>query len=113
MNFIAIDTETGGTRPGRHALLSIAAYASWDINPFIVYLWPHEGYVVEAEAAQVNGYSEDLWRQRGAVSLLEGMAQLADWLEAKFKERRKALMLAHNAGFDRMFLAAAWTSWER
>lgn len=109
MNFIAIDTETGGTRPGRHALLSIAAYASWDLeNPLILHLWPaDESYVVEPEAAKINGYTPELWKERGAMWIFDAMATLADWLAARFRERPRTLMLAHNAGFDRMFLDEA------
>ncbi len=107
MNFIAIDTETGGTRPGKHALLSIAAYPSWDVaNPFIAHIRPEDKYSVEPEAAKINGYTPELWEQRGAVWIFDAMAALGDWLDERFRERR-ALMLAHNAGFDRMFLDEA------
>lgn len=106
--FIAIDTETGGTRPGRHALLSIAAVASWDAPAFTAYIVPNvEGYTVEPEAARVNGYTPERWEERGAVSLAIAMAGLCAWLEARFAEQPKAKMLAHNAGFDRIFLDEA------
>lgn len=107
MNFIALDTETGGTRPGKHALLSIAAYPSWDIaNPFIAHIRHEDAYTIEPDAAEINGYTPELWEQRGAVWIFDAMADLGDWLSDRFRERR-ALMLAHNAGFDRMFLDEA------
>lgn len=108
LDLIAIDTETGGTRPAKHALLSIAAVASWDESKrFVVHLKPEPGYTVEAGAARVNGYTEALWAERGACSLAEGMRALVAWLALMFTEKPRALMLAHNAGFDRMFLDEA------
>ena len=105
--YIAIDTETGGVRPGRDALLSIAARASWDAPTFIVHLWPADGYKVEPGAIKVNGYSVERWKERDAVSLFQGMEWLQAWLKARFAEKEGARMLAHNAGFDRMFLDEA------
>ena len=105
--YIAIDTETGGVRPGRDALLSIAACTSWNAPRFLVHLWPADGYKVEPGAIKVNGYSLERWKERGAVSLFQGMEWLQAWLKARFQEKEGARMLAHNAGFDRMFLDEA------
>lgn len=106
-HYIAIDTETGGTRPGRHALLSIAACCSWEAEPFLVHLWPAGGYSIELGAIKVNGYSEGEWKERRAMSLFAGMEKLTGWLKARFAEKEGARMLAHNAGFDRSFLDEA------
>lgn len=104
-HYIAIDTETGGTRPGRHALLSISAVPSWHReSSLLIYIEPHLGYTVEDGAARVNGFTHDLWIERGCVSIYVAMRQLSDWLHVRFAECPRALMLAHNAGFDRMFL---------
>lgn len=105
--YIAIDTETGGVRPGRDALLSIAACTSWDAPRFLVHLLPAPDYRVEPGAIKVNGYSLERWKERGAVSLFEGLEWFQDWLKARFAEKEGARMLAHNAGFDRMFLDEA------
>jgi len=106
MNFIAIDTETGGTRSGKHALLSIGAAVSWDTEhtTFLRYCHPADGYTIEPEAARINGYTPDLWAQRGAIPLEHAMRDLADFLADAFRQRPHARMLAHNAGFDRAFL---------
>ena len=105
--YIALDTETGGVRPGRDALLSIACTASWEAPPFLVHVWPADGYRVEAGAIKVNGYSVERWKERGAVSLFQGMEWLQGWLKARFVEKEGARMLAHNAGHDSSFLDEA------
>lgn len=105
--YIALDTETGGTRPGRDALLSIAACTSWDAPKFLVHLLPAPDYRVDPDAVKVNGYSLERWKERGAVSLFQGMEWLQAWLKARFAEKEGARMLAHNAGFDRSFLDEA------
>ncbi len=66
--FIALDTETGGTRPGTHALLSIAAVASWRDEAFIVYIEPGN-HLVDPAAARINGYTPELWDERGCLPL--------------------------------------------
>ncbi len=109
MNLIAIDTETGGTRSGRHALLSIGAVVSWDtINTtFLRHLLPADGYTIEPEAARINGYTPELWSQRGAIPLDHAMSDLSHFLADAFRDRPQARLLAHNAGFDRAFLDEA------
>ncbi len=108
--FIAIDTETGGTRPGQHALLSIALVASWARDlPSVIYVTPESqpGKIVEPDAARINGYSAALWDKRNAVDVRTALCILVAFLEDRFKAQPGALMLAHNAGFDRMFLDEA------
>lgn len=107
IDLIAYDSETGGFRPGKHALLSMAARTSWDSEPFSVHLWPADGYTVEPEAAEKNGFTIALWRERGAVTLLEGMDQFKRWLTARLLEKEGARMLAHNSGHDSGFLDEA------
>jgi DNA polymerase III epsilon subunit-like protein len=108
---IAIDTETGGLQPGRHALLSIAAIASWDEdNPLMLYVMPtlwERMFCIDPQAARINGYSAKLWRQRGAVPLLEAMAQLRAWLTEKVRQEPSVEMVCHNAIFDVPFLQEA------
>jgi DNA polymerase III epsilon subunit-like protein len=104
-DLIAIDTETGGLDPTRHALLSIAAVPSWDYEPFSVFIQP-EGEV-DPQAAAVNGYSPEEWRQRGAVPLKTAMVAFLHWLEASGARARKAQPLAHNSAFDQAFLKEA------
>jgi DNA polymerase III epsilon subunit-like protein len=115
--FIAIDTETGGTLPSRHALLSIGATlyipdsmemsCSWISR----YILPAEGKTIDPEAAAINGYTPERWTEREAVPLEEAMIDFHHWLKKCYDEHPTTRLLAHNAGFDKAFLeeAAAMT----
>jgi DNA polymerase III epsilon subunit-like protein len=103
MPLIAIDTETGGTDPRRHALLSLSACrVDAPENAFSVFILPADGTTVDPEAARVNGYTPDLWKERGAVTLRESLAMFKRWLPYSGNDP-----LAHNAPFDKAFLEAA------
>jgi DNA polymerase III epsilon subunit-like protein len=92
---IAIDTETGGTNPSKSALLSISACHLADRSKnFTVFIQPAEGLEIDAEAAAVNGYSPELWKERGAVPLLDALRRFKAWLPYSGNDP-----LAHNAGF--------------
>lgn len=104
-HYLAIDTETGGLLPHQSALLSIAIVPSWDAEPLHLLLLP-EGEV-EADAALVNGYSPELWRENGAVPLKHGLIAIQSWLEKSGARQMQARPLAHNAAFDAAFLSAA------
>lgn len=111
-HFIAIDTETGGLLAHRHALLSLAAVASWEVEPFHVFILPEPGYVIEKEAARKNGYAPELWQERGAMPLKHALIGFQHWLAASGAVgcECSATPLAHNAGFDRAFLDHATAS---
>jgi DNA polymerase III epsilon subunit-like protein len=100
---IAIDTETGGTDPRRHALLSISAcHVLNPENSFSVFILPEPDQLVDPAAAAVNGYTPDLWRERGAVPLAEAMRLFKAWLPYGGNDA-----LAHNAPFDKGFIEEA------
>lgn len=105
---IACDTETGGLYPAVNPLLSIAAVSSESqADPFLVYVDPasQPGTWIEPEAARVNGYTPELWKQRGEVPLNEAMGQFRDWLA---REKGKGgRIVCHNLAFDRGFLMEA------
>jgi DNA polymerase III epsilon subunit-like protein len=103
-HFIALDTETGGLDSTECALLSIAAVPSWDAPSFQVLIMP-EGRV-EARAAEVNGYTPELWKKAGAVSLKVALLELRRWV-FQYSRASGYDLAAHNAGFDALFLLAA------
>lgn len=115
MDFIALDTETGGFYPAVNALLSIGACCSWSGETFHEYVavggqWQAGGSAakwVHEDAAKVNGYSWDEWERRGAVPLITAMHNLNFWLQARKAERPHAKFVCHNLEFDRSHLREA------
>lgn len=105
MPLIAIDTETGGFDPATNALLSLTAVElDADLQPgrmLSLFIEPEPGQAISPEAARINGYSPEAWKERDAVTLGQAMAALASWLP------RDAEALAHNAPFDKAFVDAA------
>lgn len=106
-DIIAIDTETGGLYSSIHALLSVAVVTSWEAEPLTIYVLPEPGKVIDARAAEVNGYTPELWEARGAVPLHRGLLQLGAYLKDLFCEKRGAALVAHHAAFDKGFLDEA------
>lgn len=104
---VAIDTETGGLLPGYHALLQLAAVPSWDAEPFNVWIWP-DGHEIDPESVPITGYSVEAWREREAVSLSVALDRFSKWLDTAPVQPSKLTPLAHNAGFDRAFIDAAY-----
>lgn len=102
MSLIAIDTETGGLDPLTDALLSVSLIdVDQDLNPqrsLDIFILPEPGKSIRLGAARVNGYTEKLWRERGAVSLAEAYKTMAAWIPPKSEA------LAHNAPFDKGFI---------
>jgi DNA polymerase III epsilon subunit-like protein len=105
-DFIALDTETGGLDSAECALLSIAAVPSWDAPPINIYVLPVGR--IDAKAAEVNGYTPELWAARGAVTPKNAMFELQRWL-FEVRGDRRFDMAAHNAGFDSLFMSAVQT----
>lgn len=115
---IALDTETGGTLPSRHALLSIAAVHHVPGSPIVRrfgrHILPAPGKIIDPEAAVINGYSPARWSENNAEFIEQAMRDFENWLVGIFEEYPTTRLLAHNAGFDKAFLeeAAAMTGIE-
>ena len=105
----AIDVETGDLDPNTGALLSIAAVGE-DGSRFLRWIKPSTWWhlftprAVTYGAVKVNGYSSELWQQKGAVSLKQAAIEFRDWISSQKKEGRRVEAVAHNAGFDRAWL---------
>jgi len=104
MNYLAIDTETGGLDSSECALLSVALVPSWDAPPLNLCILP-EGRI-EARAAEVNGYTPELWAERGAIGEKMAGFEMLNWLHDHTVTKTCFQLVAHNAGFDSLFLAA-------
>ena len=109
MNYITLDTETGGLYPSINALLSIGACCTWSPDTFQVYITPESqpNKYVDPRSLAKNGYSAAVWAGHGAVSLDEAMLQFLAWVAVKKGERHRAKLVCHNLGFDRGFLGEA------
>jgi len=84
-------------------MLSIAAVPSWEAPPFHAYILPVGR--LEKRALEVNGYTPELWHERGAVTPKTALFEFQRWLFPFLHERRFE-MAAHNAGFDLLFMEA-------
>lgn len=87
-------------------MLSIAAVTEFG-EEYKAFILPGDGLVIEAEAARKNGYTPELWAERGARDLLTVALEFSGWLDwARNKHDLDHWGLgavAHNAGFDKGF----------
>lgn len=107
-DIIAIDAETGGFYPSIHPLLAVSLVPSWTMEPFTVYIEPLALETIDEQAAKVNGYTHQRWLERGAVPLPIAMSRLNAAMAQLKNERPGAIIVAHNAGFDRGFIDEAY-----
>lgn len=106
-----IDTETGGLDPQLHALTSVCVghfkLSKWhnpEIEVIHLPIRPTQSLVVGMEAAQVQGKSVAELYTTGEPEAQQ-LATLSEWI---YHGCRLGLPIyAHNADFDRRFLAAA------
>lgn len=98
---LVLDTETGGLNHLTSGIIEIGALATdgmWKItDSFEVKIRP-DGFVVEPEAARVNGYSEEEWRY--ALSRRDAIISFQEWLS----QYPSHLVVGYNIGFDVKFL---------
>lgn len=104
-DLVAIDFETSGLVPGLHGPRSIGAVCD-GVRPFLVFIEHDDAWVADPVADCVNGYSEALWRERGAVRLDVAMVWFCRWWAEARSVHGRLQPLAHNAAFDR-----AWLEW--
>lgn len=112
-----IDVETTGLDPAHHEMVDLGViYADLDgkeLGRLFLRIMPGNPDRLSPGAAAVNGYSEDRWRELGAVSEAEAAAAFLAFHAAQSEahpgpdgEARTWLFTAYNAWFDRAFLDA-------
>lgn len=106
MKRLFIDTETGGTDPEKHSLLSVG-FAIWEDGRVYCdteYKLKHATYNVTAEALAINGI--DLVEHgKTALDLPTFGSFVHDFL-LRHLGAEKAWLAGHNPAFDRAFLFA-------
>ncbi len=113
---VVVDLETGGFDADKHALLELAAvivdmdeqgklYKKQTIHSHIK---PFDGAKIDPEALKVNGIQPN-HPLRIAKDEKQALEELFSGLKKHLKDSHcsRAIMVAHNAGFDMGFLQAA------
>ncbi len=100
---LLIDIEGGGFDPKKHAFLEFGwALTDAEFNVLTgdsIYVLPQAGRTIEDQAAAVNGYTEDLWTERGAVPI----EQAAETIKSRLAPYIGLPRYAHNAPYDIRF----------
>lgn len=94
-----IDVETTGLNPLIHEIIEIGCVVPGK-EPFSVKVMPVNLTVMEAEALEVNGFSEEEWQD--AYTLKRALELLTEYVPTG------SYLMAYNATFDWSFLQAAY-----
>lgn len=93
---IVVDVETGGLNPKEHALLSIGAVDTNNLDEFYAEIKPFPGKICDSKALEING----LWNySRHENELQEAMKKFKAWVWG-----RELPLAGHNPSFDLGFL---------
>lgn len=104
--YVFVDTETGGTNPEKHSLLSIGV-CIWDLNIGIMdkieFFIKNEEYVVTKHAQEMNGF-DVASHELIAMPQKEVINTLLDFCGRYFPEGVAIPLVGHNIQFDVSFL---------
>jgi len=101
MNYYAIDVETTGLNPQESSLASIGAVDIETGDTFYEECQAWDGAYISSTALKINGFTEENLSDESKLTEALLVIKFLDWL------REKPMMIAHNAAFDRDFIAAA------
>jgi DNA polymerase III epsilon subunit-like protein len=105
-NYLFIDSETGGTDPGKNSLLSlglVVAQGSSQIAQTEI-LVSHDSYVVNAKALEVNRI-DLVVHNKHALEPMKAWEAMQGFLASYFEPNERIILVGHNIAFDRAFLA--------
>lgn len=102
MNYLVLDVESSGFDPKKHALLEIAMIPV--INgvkkePFVSYVAPHEGAILDPKALEINKITLD--QIKTFPDGKEVLKNLIEWLDS---HETVFNLIGQNIQFDRNFL---------
>lgn len=104
--YVFIDTETGGTDPNKHSLLSVGVCV-WDKNHGIIdqleLFIKHDNYIITKHAASINKFSKDS-HEKVAVSPQKAIVCLIEFCRQYFPANYAIPLVGHNVQFDVNFL---------
>lgn len=105
MNFLVIDTETGGLNPERHSLLEVglAAYKEGEIIGRKEFFLKEEEYHVTPKAMEVNNFRLNQVYEQGITPAL-AVHQIDGFVKLHFGDAKSFTLMGHNVGFDHGFL---------
>lgn len=110
----AFDTETSGLEAGFNEIISLAGILYdtrfQEIARISIHAQPDHAERFHARAKEINGYSEEEWERRGAVSQEDMASQLNAWLIKHYCYR--VIPMGHNVSFDLNHLEALYHTWD-
>ena len=111
MNLLFFDVETTGLDPQYHEIIDICLVETdrrgTEIKRYSSLIVPLDLSKASAEALQVNGYSEEKWKENHAVEYIIAMDEIYNkWYnDCTQKEQRKKLIpIGWNIPFDISFI---------
>lgn len=104
--YVFIDTETGGTNPSKHSLLSVGVVI-WNKNKGIIskkeFILKHDKYCVTAKARQINKFDEAYYNENG-IDEKKFINDFLEYLYIYFERTVAIPIVGHNVQFDVNFL---------
>lgn len=106
--YVFIDTETGGTIPEKHSLLSVGCVI-WDKNIGIIdereFFIAHNRFIVTKKAQEINKFNRKEHMKK-AEQPQEVIDSILNFLYKYFDENMAIPVIGHNIQFDINFLKA-------
>lgn len=106
MKYLFIDTETGGTNPFKHSLLSIGLVV-WSTDLGILdkreFFVKNSEYVVTREAAKINGFLQEVHNSKSEPPR-KIIKDFKEFVAKHFPDYSKVTVVGHNIQFDVNFL---------
>lgn len=110
-----LDTETGGTNPQKHSLLSIGIVV-WDKDEGILFtdefFIQNDSYNVTIEAKRINHFNE-LEHKEKAIAPIQIVNKLTDIKKTFFSDYDRIPLAGHNIVFDIQFIKQLFSSCAR
>lgn len=102
-----VDVETTGVVPGHHEMIDIgvvlANLQGEEIDRLFMRIMPEHPERTDEEAAAINGFSVERWKNLDAVSTETAAERIIDF-HKEAADGKRILMVAHNSQFDAAFV---------